>query len=235
MSFTERVRQELESQKYFTSFSKTDNIFNQIQRGEISDRLIRDASHHKALLAYIFDSVGYMQDPERDYNMEFVCRELSLADDIQRILLQHGIHARQTRRRGQVVVYLRDADAIADALTLMGATMSLLEFENARVVRSVRGNINRKVNCETANIDKTVAAAGRQIEDIWLLMHSERYEELPATLQEMARIRVEHPEASLQELGEMMTPPIGKSGVNHRLRRIQAEAEHLRQEHTLQN
>lgn len=228
MSFTEEIRQELESQKYFTSLSKTDNIFNQIQCGEISARLIRNSSYHKALLANIFDVVGYMQDPERDYNLEFVCKELALADAIQTILMEHGIRARQTNRRGQIVVYVRDAEAIADTLTLMGATRSLLAFENARILNSVRGGINRAVNCEVANIRKTSVAAGRQIEDIRLLMRSDRFRELPASLQEMARVRVDHPDASLQQLGGMLVPPIGKSGVNHRLRRIEALAASLR-------
>ena len=112
-------------------------------------------------------------------------------------------------------------------MALMGASQSFLTFENDRVVREVRGNVNRKVNCETANIEKTVSAAVRQLSDIRLIDETSGLNSLPENLREIASLRLSHPDMSLTELGKLTHPPIGKSGVNHRLRRISEIAETL--------
>lgn len=117
-----------------------------------------------------------------------------------------------------------------DILNVMEAPVSLMELENIRIVKEMRGSVNRQVNCETANINKTVSAAVKQIEDIRFIQSVAGLSGLPENLQEMARIRLERPEATLKELGEALEPPVGKSGVNHRLRKLSLMAEELRQQ-----
>lgn len=117
-----------------------------------------------------------------------------------------------------------------DILNVMEAPVSLMEFENIRILREMRGNVNRQVNCETANINKTVSAAVKQMEDIRYIQDTIGLEGLPEGLQDMARIRLERPEATLKELGEALEPPVGKSGVNHRLRKLSQIADDMRQQ-----
>jgi DNA-binding protein WhiA len=118
------------------------------------------------------------------------------------------------------VIYLKESGSISDMLACMGASVAMLDFENIRVVKEMKNNVNRKVNCETANIGKMVDAAVREINDIKLIDETFGLDSLSQKLQETARLRLEHPEMPLKELGEMHNPPVGKSGVNHRLRRI---------------
>ena len=126
----------------------------------------------------------------------------------------------------------RDSGVIVDVLNLLGAHVCMMDMENARIMKQMRGRINRKVNCETANIMKTVAASRKQLEQIQMIRESSIWETLPESLQQMALLREKFPESSLQELGEMLEPPVGKSGVNHRLRRLAALAEKLQKRNT---
>ena len=128
------------------------------------------------------------------------------------------------------MVYIKEGNQIVDILNVMEAPVSLMEFENIRILREMRGNVNRQVNCETANINKTVSAAVKQVEDITYLRDTIGFEKLSEGLEEIALARLSHPEASLKELGELLSPPVGKSGVNHRLRKLSELAEKVRQE-----
>ena len=130
------------------------------------------------------------------------------------------------------MVYIKEGDQIVNILNVMEAPLSLMEFENIRILKEMRGNVNRQVNCETANINKTVSAAVKQIDDIILIRDTIGFEELPAPLCEIARLRLEKPEATLKELGEELKPPVGKSGVNHRLRKLSDLAKRLRTQET---
>ena len=133
-------------------------------------------------------------------------------------------------RKKYYVVYIKEGSQIVDILNVMEAPVSLMELENIRIVKEMRGSVNRQVNCETANINKTVSAAVKQIEDIRFIQSVAGLSGLPESLQEMARIRLERPDATLKELGEALEPPVGKSGVNHRLRKLSLVAEELRQQ-----
>lgn len=126
------------------------------------------------------------------------------------------------------MVYLKEGSGIVDLLNVCGAPVSLMNLENLRILKDMRNSVNRRVNCETANITKTVNAAARQVEDIEFLRVNYGFRNLPAPLREMAEVRLEHPDAPLKELGECFQPPIGKSGVNHRLRRLGELAEKVR-------
>lgn len=183
----------------------------------------------RAFLRGAFLAAGSVSDPERSYHFEIVCGTEILAEQLCALLACLNVDARFVKRQRNQVVYVKEAEQIAEILGLMDARVSLLAFENARIVREVRGNINRKVNCETANINKTANAAVRQIEDIRLIEEKIGLSQLPNGLDEIARIRVQYPEANLRELGEILDPPIGKSGVNHRLRKLSRIAEDLRE------
>ena len=163
---------------------------------------------------------GTMTDPEEIYNLEMVFRHPWLANEVMRLLVQFEIPGKMTERKGRYVVYLRDGDDISDFLRVLGANRSLLHMEDIRVVKDVRNRVNRRVNCETANIHKTAASSVRQIEDIRTIEERDGLESLPDPLKEIALVRLEYPEATLSELGDLLDPPVGKSGVNHRLRRL---------------
>ena len=131
-------------------------------------------------------------------------------------------------RKGHYVVYLKEGSQIADMLRIMEAPLALMEFENIRILKEMRNSINRQVNCEAANLGKTISAAVKQVEDIKYICSTVGLDNIPESLAETARKRLEYPEAALKELGELMDPPLGKSGVNHRLKKLSELAEDLR-------
>lgn len=190
--------------------------------------LLADTGCIRSYIRSMFLCVGSVSDPEREYHLEFNCVSREQAEQVQSVLADCDIDVRITPRRKNFVVYSRDAEVIAAILTLMDARRSLLQFEDARVTRQVRGSVNRQVNCETANIRKTVTAAQKMIDDIHFLEESGKMQELPQGIQEIARARATYPELSLQGLGELLNPPVGKSGVNHRLRKISEAAAEVR-------
>ena len=183
-------------------------------------RLTEKNCCRRAFLRGAFLSAGSISDPERFYHLEIPCREKKLAEKLVDIMTALHLEARTVERQKYEVVYVKDSTRIADLLGLMGARRTLLELENARIRREVRGNVNRRVNCETANINKAAMAAARQIEDIRYIEMKIGLRSLPNGLDERARIRLQYPEANLSELGSHLDPPVGKSGVNHRLRKI---------------
>ena len=145
------------------------------------------------------------------------------------ILNSFDLDAKIVRRKKYYVVYIKEGAKIVDVLNIMEAHVSLMKLENVRILKDVRNRVNRQVNCEAANIQKTVSAAMRQIEDIQFLMDHKAFNDLPSNLQDIANLRLEYPEASLKKLGDMLNPPVGKSGVNHRLRKISNIAQDLRE------
>ena len=181
----------------------------------------------RAYLRGAFLCAGSITNPERTYHLEITTEQSRLAEKILAAIWSLDLEAGMTQRKGSLVVYMKDGGDIASLLGLMGAHSALLQFENVRVMKEMRNQVNRLVNCETANVDKTVQAAMAQIEDIELIDAVIGLEELPPKLREVARLRREHPYASIQELGEMMTPQLSKSGVNYRLRQIREKARQL--------
>ena len=179
-----------------------------------------------AFLRGTFLAAGSVSNPEISYQMEIVTDRDTVTRQVLTALSGFGTTGRVTERKYSQVVYIKDADSISETLGQLGAANAMMELENVRILKSIRNNINREVNCDTANITKTANAAVRQIEEIRRLESTVGLESLPANLQELARIRLEHPDLSLKELGERMDPPIGKSGVNHRLRKISELAAH---------
>ena len=180
-----------------------------------------------AYLRGVFLTCGAMTTPQIGYHMEFSIPYYHLVRDWQALFSEWGLTARQIRRKGNYVLYFKESEQIEDCLTLMGAVSASLELMNIKMVKHIRNNANRITNCESANIDKTVAAASRQVAAVNTIVRTCGWEALPEDLRELAMLRLENPDYSLRELGEALTKPISRSGVNHRLERIMAFAEHL--------
>jgi len=180
-------------------------------------------------IAGAFLVCGSINDPLKEYHFEFVIPTLDLCNDLGQILLDYGILAKHTERKTAQVVYLKESENIEDILTLMGAPKSSLEIMNVKILKDVRNKINRAVNCDSANIEKTLNAAEKQIADIEFIDKKLGFSSLSDDLKEIAELRVENPDWTLKELGENINPPISRSGANHRLARIAKIAEELRE------
>lgn len=183
--------------------------------------------------AYIrgaFLAGGSITDPNKSYHLEFACRYEKYAAALEQRLAQLGIAAKITRRKGYHVVYVKEYETIADILGLMGAGGAAMEIYNVSIEKDLKNSINRQMNCETANMDKITEAYIRHLQAITLIKKTVGIEALPDNLREIAYARLEYPEYSLKQLGETLTSPIGKSGVNHRLNRIIEFAEGLKNE-----
>ena len=187
-------------------------------------RLLRQNCCRRAFLA-----VGSVSDPEKSYHFEIVWTAPEKARQLQELLASYDVDAKVVLRKRHYVVYIKEGSQIVELLGLMGAHISLMQLENVRIVKEMRNSVNRKVNCETANLNKTVSAAVRQAEDIRYIQEKIGLDKLPMDLEETARLRLEHTEASLKELGDMLSPKVGKSGVNHRLRKLSQIADDLRE------
>lgn len=197
------------------------------QDGTLPEDLIRGI-RGRAYLREMFLCTGFMSDPGTRYHLEFRCFSGPQAGQLLEVLEENGIRAGSTRRKSYQVVYVKDSENIAALLQLMGASVSLMATENARILKDVRNKVNRRVNCEAANIGRTVVSAGRQLEDIRFLREKGILETLQEQLKEAAALREEYPGASLSELGELTDPPVGRSGMNHRLRKLSAIAQKAR-------
>ena len=190
---------------------------------------INNSCCRRAFLRGAFIAGGSVSDPEKGYHLEIVASGKNKAMQIVDAMKTFELDARIVLRRKSFVAYLKEGEQIVDMLNVMGAHKSLMDFENVRVVKEVRNSVNRKFNCEMANINKTVTAAVKQMEDINYIKDTVGLETLDEGLEEIARLRLDNPDLPLKDLGELLSTPVGKSGVNHRLRRISRMAEDLRQ------
>lgn len=190
--------------------------------------VIQNTCCKRAFIRGAFLCSGSVNDPEKAYHFEIVLSEEDRARQMQNIINSFSIDAKIILRKKYYVVYVKEGSQIVDLLNIMEAHNSLMKFENIRIVKEVRNSVNRQVNCEAANINKTVTASGRQIDDIKFIRDKVGFDILSEGLEEIARLRIEYPDATLKELGSMLSPPIGKSGVNHRLRKLGEIAEGYR-------
>ena len=199
--------------------------------GEISEEysIIRRPCCKRAYLRGAFLAAGSISNPEKSYHIEIVCANRKRANQIKMLINGFRLDSKVILRKNSYVVYLKEGSQIVDLLNIIEAPISLMKMENVRILKEMRNTVNRKVNCETANINKTVSAATKQAEDIAFIQKTIGVSKLPDTLQEVARLRLAHPEASLKELAELSTSEIGKSGINHRLRKLSEIAEELRE------
>ena len=242
------------ARKLFTLFQKAFKIDVSVCRGsenvpgrhgitvrfpdpEDAGRVLKAAGHggtlkleccRRSFLRGAFLSAGSVSDPEKSYHLEIVCPSHETAELLLDIMRRMGYDARSVTRKKDHVVYLKDGDQIVRLLGEMGASISFLNIESVRVMKEMRGTVNRQVNCETANLNKTIVSAVRQAEEIRYLRDHGGFGSLSEPLRQIAALRLEYPEASYAELGALADPPVGKSGVNHRLRKICTMARDLR-------
>ncbi len=210
------------SQKVFQTIKHTENAMT------VNPLVIKSLCCKRCFLRGAFLSVGSMSNPEKGYHLEFVCDDEKQAEQIIETLSVFDIAGKLVLRKRYYVVYIKESEEIVELLNVIGAHMSLMNLENLRILKDMRNSINRRVNCEAANITKTVNAASKQIEDIQYIKERYGFDRLSDNLREAAQARLEYPDATLKELGELLTPAVGKSGVNHRLRKLSELAEKLR-------
>lgn len=184
----------------------------------------------RAYIRGAFIASGSMSDPDKSYHFEIVCGTLKQAEYLRNMINSFEMDAKIVKRKKSYVVYLKEGSQIVDVLNIMEAHVALLELENVRIMKEMRNTVNRKVNCETANINKTVSASVRQMEDIIYIRDNIGFDKLPDGLKDVALTRLKYPDATLKELGGLLENPIGKSGVNHRLRKLSEIAEKLREQ-----
>ncbi len=196
----------------------------------VSNLVVQNSCCKRAFLRGAFLAVGSISDPAKTYHFEMAVATNAKAKQLQAIFKVFDIDAKIILRKKYYVVYIKEGSQIVEALNVMEAHIALMNFENVRIVKEMRNSINRQVNCETANINKTVVASSKQLDDIRYIKSQIGFGKLTEGLEEMARLRLEYPEASLKELGQLLDPPIGKSGVNHRLRKLSIIADQIREQ-----
>lgn len=212
--------------KKYTIKTKNKEVIELIKQEEIEMQIENDIGE-KAFVRGSFLGSGSINNPQNKYHIEIMIKTKQDAKFILSLLNKYGIEFKLLEKQNYYSIYSKDGEAISGFLAFIGATSSMLKFEDIRVYRDKRNNVNRLVNCETANLNKTVDAAVKQIEAIKKIKEKGKYSILSANLQEIAELRIENPEASLTELGQMLSKPIGKSGVNHRLKTIIKIAEDI--------
>ena len=232
------------SRTYTVAVLKAEDALRVLQAAKLIDRygeieenlslaqnvVIQQNCCKRSFIRGAFLAAGSISDPERFYHFEIACATEAKAVQLQGLILSFGLDAKIVQRKKYFVVYIKEGSQIVDILNVMEAPVALMELENIRIVKEMRGSVNRQVNCETANINKTVSAAVKQMEDITYIRDTIGFDTLPENLQEIAELRLQKPEATLKELGEALDPPVGKSGVNHRLRKLGSLAEKLREQ-----
>ena len=216
-SFSRKVKEELRRID-FTALEKTFNMKADDEKGR------------REKLRQIFLSNASLTNPQKEYHLEFVFSKAEDGREVEEILRHYSLHPKQGKRGKNHMVYLKDASEIADVLKLLGAVDALMELENARILKEVSENVNRRVNFEAANINRTVKASLKQQEEIQYIEEVLGLDQLEKALKEVAKRRLQYPDASLEELAQGLEPPIGKSGVNHRLRKLARIAKELREE-----
>lgn len=221
----DNVRKILLATKLLDYEEKEKHIVNQIH-----PLIVQSTCCKRAYIRGAFLGGGSLSDPEKTYHLEFVNTSYTHSVQLQEMINSFEMDAKIVRRKKYYVVYLKEGSQIVDLLNIMEAHVALMDLENVRIVKEMRNKVNRIVNCETANLKKTVSAAVKQLEDIQYIESTIGLNSLPKSLEEVANFRMQFKDASLKELGQMLDPSVGKSGVNHRLRKINSIAEKIREQ-----
>ncbi len=194
---------------------------------KVKEEIVNDRLYQRAYLRGAFLGGGSVNNPNSEYHLEFRCEHKGMARDLLALLENFGLKGRLIEHNNKYIIYFKSFDEVTTVLNIIGAHRALLKMEDRYVVKSLKNDVNRKINFETANLDKTIQAALSQLEDIELIEKEKGLASLPESLREIAVLRKENPYASLKELGELLQPPISKSGVNHRMRRIKKIASEI--------
>ena len=188
-------------------------------------KITSDLEIQKAIVKGAFLGAGSITDPKKQYHLEIIFQEKNSAEYILNICKFYNVNLKFLEAKGKYQLYIKDAEEISKFLALIGSNKGVLLFEDVRVTKEIKNNVNRLVNCETANLNKIVNASVNQVNDIKLIKKMKKFDEMPDELKEIANLRLENPDVSLKILGSLLNNPIGKSGVNHRLKAIEQIAE----------
>lgn len=224
-SYVLTVTPEMGASKLLVDLGILENERSFFTRNDIASTIVKEPEEANAYIRGAFLGSGSISDPEKNYHMEFVVNSEDYANELMELINSMGFNSKIVMRKNYYVVYLKESEQISDLLTILGASNAVLSLQNAKIVKEMRNKVNRIVNCETANLSKTVDAAVRQVECILIIQKTIGISKLPKNLQELAMLRLEYEDMSLKQLGEMLHPPIGKSGVNHRFKKIEEIAE----------
>lgn len=200
----------------------------ELKMWDVNSTMKQDEQIARLCIREAFIKSGSMNDPNRKYHLQIMFKTKKKAEEMQKLLENFNIHAKIIKKEKSYMLYLKDGEEISEFLALIGANNTVIKFEEIRVIKEKRNDINRLVNCETANLNKTINAAVKQIEDINTIKLKGKFSALPENLQEIANLRVENPDLSLIELGKLLKKPIGKSGVNHRLNKLSEIAKDIK-------
>lgn len=214
----------------FNILNATGILQDGIVSRKVSSVVVGSICCKRAFIRGAFICAGSLCNPEKNYHLEFVENSFEFAEDIKNIINSFSVVSKVVKRKKHFVIYIKEGEQIVELLNIMSAHKALMNLENVRIIKDVRNNVNRIVNCETANLTKVVLASVKQREEIEYIQKTVGLSYLPKQLEEIALLRIKYPDLSLKELGEIMVPPVGKSGVNHRLKKIMTIAENLREE-----
>ncbi|MEG2896846.1 MAG: DNA-binding protein WhiA [Eubacterium sp.] len=226
LSENEKVQRMLKDTRILKHNTKGQVFFT----NEVPGFFISKQRYVKAYVRGVFIACGSISNPEKTYHLELVSKQKGYLKSIQEFLKHYDIKANFIQRKSSYVLYMKESESVAGFLNVIGAHKALLEIENIRIVKEVRNDVNRQVNCEMANMDKTMTAAYEQIHDILYIKEKIGLQKLTRNLYEMAEVRLNYRDLTIKELGEKMDPPVGKSGVYHRLKKLNQLAENLRNE-----
>ena len=205
-----------------------DDNFTVVEPVFVNHRIIQKECCKRAFIRGAFLAAGSISDPNKSYHYEIVCEYEEDAVQMQELLKFFNLDAKIIQRKRNYVTDIKEGNNITDVLNIMGAFVSQMKLYNVMILKGMRNDVNRKVNCETANLNKTIEAAVKQIRDIEYVRDTVGLESLSDGLREVAEIRLKNPDMKLKDIGELLNPPVGKSGVNHRLRKISELAQKLR-------
>lgn len=227
-SYVLTVKSDMGSEELMKTLGLLDKDEDFLPCHTVPSWVYEDDECKKAFIRGAFLGGGSINDPEKNYHLEFVTSNEEFAESLMNLINSLGLNSKIVCRKNSYVVYLKESEQISDLLSLIGGFQALLSLQNTKILKQMRNNVNRIVNCETANLSKTVNAAVRQVENIKLIQQKMGISKLPQNLQQIALLRVENEDLTLKELGELLNPPISKSGVNHRLKKIEDIANELR-------
>lgn len=208
--------------------SDVKNELLELKMWDVNSSMKQDEQLARVYIREAFIKSGSINDPTKKYHLQIMFKTNKKAEQMQQLLLNFSIHAKIIMKDANYMLYIKDGEEISEFLALVGANKSVIKYEEVRVLKEKRNDINRLVNCETANLNKTISAAVKQIEDIKYIKNKGKFLSLPENLIEIANLRIENPDMSLAELGKLLKEPIGKSGVNHRLKKISEIAKELK-------
>ena len=208
--------------------SDVKNELLELKMWDVNSNMKQDEQLARVYIREAFIKSGSINDPTKKYHLQIMFKTNKKAEQMQQLLLNFNIHAKIIKKDTSYMLYIKDGEEISEFLALVGANKSVIKYEEVRVLKEKRNDINRLVNCETANLNKTISAAVKQIEDIKYIKDKGKFLSMPENLIEISNLRVENPDISLAELGKLLKEPIGKSGVNHRLKKISEIAKELR-------